>query len=295
MRSEQEIMDLILNIAKADDRIRAVLLVGSRADPNAPKDQYQDFDVTYYVHNIKPFYNSPDWITAQFGKPLIMQMPEIMRDPEGDGHFTYLILFPDGHRIDLSFEFRPYVDEGEPAVTLLDKDNGNGFLPPLAPPSDANWHIKPPNELYFTSCCNNFWWCLNNVAKGIARDELPYVMHMLNDIVRTELHDMINWWIGARHGFARSTGKDGKYFKRYLPPDHYQQYAATYPDSDYEHIWQAVDKMGDLFHQLALDVAFHFGFSYCQAEEEGMRVYLKMVREGELNLADPDSDKKLLP
>jgi aminoglycoside 6-adenylyltransferase len=31
-------MDVILGVAQADERIRAVLLVGSRANPNVPKD-----------------------------------------------------------------------------------------------------------------------------------------------------------------------------------------------------------------------------------------------------------------
>jgi len=33
LRTEQEVMDLLLDVAKADERIRAVLLVGSRANP----------------------------------------------------------------------------------------------------------------------------------------------------------------------------------------------------------------------------------------------------------------------
>ena len=37
MRTEQEVMDLILDVARADERIRAVLLVGSRANPAIPK------------------------------------------------------------------------------------------------------------------------------------------------------------------------------------------------------------------------------------------------------------------
>lgn len=41
LRTEQEIMDLILSVAKSDERIRAVLLVGSRANPAIPKDSYQ--------------------------------------------------------------------------------------------------------------------------------------------------------------------------------------------------------------------------------------------------------------
>jgi len=281
MRTEQEMMDLIFSVARADERIRAVLLVGSRANPAVPKDDYQDYDVTYFVTDIAPFYNNPAWVEEKFGKPLIMQMPEAMRWPDGCGHFVYLMIFPDGNRIDLSFEFTRYIDDGEPADVLLDKDNGSGFLPILPAQSDKHWHIKPPSPFFFYSCCNNFWWCLNNVAKGIARDELPYVMHMLNEVVRAELHYMIEWYIGTQHGFNLSTGKNGKYFKRNLPSELYAQYAATYSGSGYTDIWASIDAMCDLFHTLAVTVAAHFGFTYRQNEEAGIREYLRMVREDE--------------
>lgn len=279
MRTEQEVMDLILSVAKDDERIRAVLLVGPRANPAVPKDIYQDYDIIYFVEDIAPYYNNPAWVEERFGKLLIMQMPEAMRNPIGDGNFNYMMIYPDGVRIDLSFVFKKYIDNGEPAVVLLDKDDGKGFIPPLPAPSDKHWHIKPPSPLIFYSCCNNFWWCLNNVAKGIARDELPYVMYMLNDVVRSELHDMINYYIGVRHGFNLTTGKNGKYFKKYLPPELYTQYAATYSGSNYDDIWAAIDTMCDLFHTLAIAVAEHFGFSYRQDEEDGIRECLRMVKE----------------
>lgn len=271
-------MELIISVAEGDERIRAVLLSGSRANPAVPKDFYQDYDITYFVEDITPFYNNPAWVEARFGKPLIMQMPEAMRYPTGDGHFAYLMIFPDGNRIDLTFEFRKYIDHGEPAVVLLDKDNGNGFLPALPAPSDKYWHIQPPSPLFFYSCCNNFWWCLNNVAKGIARDELPYVMYMLN-VVRSELHDMIRYYIGTLYGFGLSAGKEDKYFKKYLPPELYAQYAATYSGSDYPEIWASVDTMCDLFHTLATAVAVYFDFTYRQNEEDGIREYLRMVKD----------------
>lgn len=282
MRTEQEVMDLILSVAKADERIRAVLLSGSRANPAVPKDIYQDYDITYFVTDIAPFYNNPSWVKEHFGKPLIMQMPETMRYPAGDGTFNYMMIYPDGIRIDLTFDYRKYKDNGEPAVILLDKDNGRGFLPVRLVVDDNYWSIKPPDALFFYSCCNNFWWCLNNVAKGIARDELPYVMHMLNCVVRSELHDMINYYIGVHYGFSISTGKEGKYYKKYLSPEIYAQYKATYPGSDYADIWKAVDTMCDLFHALAVEVAAYFGFTYRQDEEDGMREYLRMVKEQSL-------------
>lgn len=282
MRSEQEMMDLILGAARADERIRTVLLVGSRANPAVPKDKHQDFDITYFVTDMQPFYNNPVWVVEQFGEPLIMQMPQAMRYPDPGVHFNYMMIYPDGNRLDLTFDvdFARNVAGGEPAIVLLDKDNGRGMVPPLPPPSDAKWHIQPPSPLFYYSCCNNFWWCLNNVAKGIARDELAYVMHMLNDEVRTELHCMLDWTIGIRHEFRISAGKDGKYYRKLLPPELYAQYAATYSGSEPAAIWAAVDAMCDLFHTLAVGVAQAFGFSYRQDEEDGMRTYLRMVRNG---------------
>ena len=47
MRSEEEMMHLILQVAKDDERVRAVYLNGSRTNPNAPKDCFQDYDVVY--------------------------------------------------------------------------------------------------------------------------------------------------------------------------------------------------------------------------------------------------------
>ena len=45
MRTPQEMLNLILTTAQEDDRIRAVILNGSRADPNALPDRFQDFDI----------------------------------------------------------------------------------------------------------------------------------------------------------------------------------------------------------------------------------------------------------
>jgi len=277
MRNEKEILDLLLKAAQEDDLIRAVQLAGSRANPAVQADRYRDYDVTYFVTDIKPFHNRPDWVIEKLGRPLIMQMPEAMRYPHGDGNFNYLIIFPDGVRIDLSFVFTKYIDNGEPVVTLLDKDNNSGFIsgPPCR--TDKIWHIKPPSQLFYYSCCNNFWWCLNNTAKGIARDELPYVMDMLETVIRQELNDMINWHIGIRHGFSLSAGKSGKYFKKYLDAGLYERYAKTYSSADYKNIRESIYVMAGLFHDLALTVADHFGFKYRQEEEDAMRLYIQMV------------------
>ena len=270
-------MDKILTVAKSDTRIRAVSMEGSRANASSPVDIYMDYDISYYVADIEPFYNNPLWVIEKFGEPLIMQMPQAMRCPDEGRHFNYMMIYPDSSRLDLTFKPEKHVDDGEPYVILLDKDDGAGFVPTFSRTTDEAFHIKPPTALEYYSCCNNFWWCLNNVAKGIARDELSYVMFMLNSIVREELHFMMSWHIGVKHGFDLSVGKEGKYFKLYMDAEHYERYKVTYSCADYEHIWASVNEMCDLFHDLAIKVGLAFGFTYRQYEEDGIRQYFKII------------------
>lgn len=89
------------------------------------------------------------------------------------------MLFTDGNRIDLHIETKDSMLEGYVAdkltIPLLDKDS---CLPPIPAPTDIDYWVNKPTDPHFLGCCNEFWWCLQNVAKGIWRDELPYAKQM---------------------------------------------------------------------------------------------------------------------
>lgn len=278
MRTESEMFAIILETANKDPRIRAVYMNGSRTNVNAPKDVYQDYDIVYVVTDLQTFVEDNNWIDV-FGKRFILQMPEAMRNPSGDGHFNWMMLFTDGNRLDLTLipiQKLDLIGNDSLSIALLDKD---GILPQFPEASDKDYYIKPPSELYFMSCCNNFWWCLQNVAKGIARDEIPYAMMMYHNIVREELHDMIAWYIGTNTDFLVSAGKMGKYFKRYLPEETYKQYLLTYSDCNPDSMWKAIQTACDMFALLAISVAEYFHYHYNKQEEDNMRTYLNNVKK----------------
>lgn len=278
MRSEKEMMNLILSTAAQDERIRAVLLNGSRANPNAPRDIFQDYDVIFIVRELQSFIEGHGY-PAVFGTPLIVQMPETMRDPMGDGRFTYLTLYDDGSRIDLQIfpvdRWETIWRRESQTIALLDKD---GILPLFPPASDEDYYIKRPTENDFFSCCNNFWWCVQNVAKGIWRGELPFAMEEYHGVVRAELNCMVCWAIGMRNEFAVSAGKHGKYFKNFLNEEEYRRYAATYSGGADEDFWEALFQACGLFEDLSRQVAKRFSYPYCQADADNMKAYLRHVR-----------------
>src|SRR5690625_2844184 len=129
MRSEREMMKLILDFAERDERIRLVTLEGSRANKNIPKDSFQDYDVSYFVTDMNSFIESDDWLDV-FGRRIFMQKPEAMElfPPELGNWFSYLMLFEDKNRIDLTLipvqEVDEYFKKSDGLVdVLLDKDS----------------------------------------------------------------------------------------------------------------------------------------------------------------------------
>lgn len=281
MRSEKEMLGLILGFAEEDERIRAVMMNGSRVNPNSPRDIFQDYDIVYFVTDVGAFVSDRDWI-RRFGELMVMQTPDEMGTPDPDpadrGSFGFLMQFMDGNRIDLTFypvERMDRLERDSLSVQLLDKD---GILEPLTTPSDSDYITKPPSAKQFADCCNEFWWVSTYIAKGLWRSELPYAKYMFEHPVRDMLILMIQWHIGVRTGFSVAPGKAGKYFETYLEPELWEQFVQTYPDAEYEHIWQALLVMGDLFRKLAIGVAEHFGYDYPHDDDRRVFAHLKHIR-----------------
>lgn len=109
MRSEAEIYALLLETARADDRVLAVYMNGSRTNPHAPKDIFQDYDVVYVVRETRAFIEDRGWI-LRFGNILYMQYPDEFPDDPSDkeNHYGWLMQFGDGVRIDLTVQALPY-------------------------------------------------------------------------------------------------------------------------------------------------------------------------------------------
>ncbi len=281
MRSEQEMMDLILRVAGEDDRVRAVVLNGSRANPRARKDRFQDYDIVYYVTDVDSYISDPAWIDV-FGERIILQTPDAMSlsPSEWEGTFAYLMLFTDGNRIDLTLN--PVADiprtiyDDKLTVVLLDKD---GRLPELPPPSDEDYRVRPPSRENFADCCNEFWWVSTYVAKGLWRREFLYAREHLDHYVREMLLMMLEWQVGTQTGFTVSAGKCSKDLERYLAPESWQALLATYAGASYAETWEALFAACDLFRRSALAVSEHFGYPYPHEDDRRVMAYLRQVRE----------------
>jgi aminoglycoside 6-adenylyltransferase len=283
MRNESEIFDLILSIARNDERIRAVYMNGSRTNPNVPKDIFQDYDIVYVVTETASFIKDEQWVNV-FGDLIMVQEPDkldkgIGIEKDFKRSYAYLMLFKDGTRIDLQIKtkesmYERYLRE-KLTVPLFDKDF---CLPDIPSPSDIDYHIVRPTVGQYHSCTNNFWWCLQNVAKGMWRDHLPYAKLMFHRTTRGSLDQMVSWWIGAQYDYKVSVGTMNKYFKRYLPQSYWDMYEKTYSNSDYNNMWESIFVTCELFRTLGREVGGKFNFTYPEEDDHNMIEYIRHIR-----------------
>ena len=279
MRSEQEMLNLILSTAEHDERIRAVIMNGSRVNPNMQRDIFQDYDIVYIVSDVAPFRNNHDWI-QRFGDMVIYQMPEAMGNPPpmGDGHFAYLMQFMDGNRIDLTlFPLAKLPDMQRDSLSrlLLDKD---GIITPFPDANDSDYLPRPPSAQDFADCCNEFWWVATYVAKGLWRQQLSYAKCMQEQPVRDQLLLMLTWYVGQHTEYGMNLGMCAKKLKHYLEPELWFLFEQTYADADEEHSWNALFMACDLFRIVASKLAIQCGFSYPVQDDMRVSAHLRRVR-----------------
>ncbi|WP_152401864.1 aminoglycoside 6-adenylyltransferase [Paenibacillus cellulositrophicus] len=270
MRSEQEMMKLLLDYAKHDERIRLVTLEGSRTNTNIPPDAFQDYDISYFVTEMDSFKEHDGWLDF-LGKRIMMQKPEDMElfPPELGNWFSYLIHLEDGNKVDLTLipfnEVENYFSQSDGLVeVLLDKD---AVITNEVIADDRQYWIKKPTAREFDDCCNEFWMVSTYVVKGLARKEILFAIDHLNEIARPNLLRMMAWQIGSEHGFTFSVGKNYKFIDRYLPVEDWETLLSTYAENGYEYMWKSLFTCYELFRKYSKAVSNRFGYPYPDYDE----------------------------
>ena len=151
MRAETEMLDLILQTAKTL-QVKAVAMSGSRTNQNAPKDEFQDYDVVYVVDDFDNLMSDLSWLDY-FGKRIIEQ--EVVLDHRR----LYLMLFEDGNRIDLTLCPKEHIKEwvdSEAGFTVL--EDPEHLFEPYSQNLERYW-TSPASAIDFEKPAMNFGGC----------------------------------------------------------------------------------------------------------------------------------------
>ena len=264
MRTETEMFDVILQTAKVL-QVNAVAMSGSRTNPKAPKDEFQDYDVVYIVENLEELISDLSWLD-QFGYRLIEQHNVL------GNRRLHLMLFEDGNRIDLTLCPKEYIQkwvDSEANFEVIKDDKG--LFEAYQPNSKRYW-TAPPTEEEFAASCNEFWWVSAYVVKAIRRNQLIYATDHLYGICQQELLKVFAWQVTSDRG-AVDIGKNYKYLFHYLPAEKEKEFSALLNLSSIEKVSQSLFATMNVFDREAQSLAKKMGFAYDQEEAEKMIAY----------------------
>ena len=264
MRTESEILNLILHTAKVL-QVEAVAMSGSRTNPKAPKDEFQDYDVVYVVDDLDNLTSNLTWLD-QFGTRIIEQHNIL------GNRRLYLMLFEDDNRIDLALCPKEYIKEwveSEADFTVL--EDPKGLFAPYSPNPQRYW-TSPASQIDFEKACNEFWWVSAYVVKGIRRCHLIYATDHLYGICQQELLKVLAWQVAADKRTI-DIGKNYKYLFNYLPTEKEKEFSNLLDFSSLDKITQSLFATMQHFHQEAQSLANKMGFDYDKEVAEQMIQY----------------------
>ncbi len=284
-KRDQKLHDII-NWAKENEEVRALLLTSSLVNPLALVDEFSDLDIEIIFEDNASYVHNSVWLNL-FGTPIAV-LEEDDSCFEGK-HAMKMVLYEDHVKVDFKlFSKIQFVAETQLEQlpedwdigyqVLLDKDD---ITPSLKKPSYQVSIIKKPVIEEFQRILNDFWWDTTYVAKCLARGDLFYAKFMSEDNIRTAyLVPLIEWYIASQHQWSITTNKHGRLFKKYLSDKEWQMVEATFSGNDMEENWNALFAMADLVNKMGTLLSEKLETSYPIELELKIRTYLRQVRAG---------------
>ncbi|MFB9768850.1 aminoglycoside 6-adenylyltransferase [Lactiplantibacillus modestisalitolerans] len=222
----------LMEYGRAQSWVRAIGTEGSRNDPQARSDAWQDIDMTYFTTDVTQF-DFEDWCQT-FGKPLMCQhlVGQNLFNSEGHQWDVHLVQLGGLARIDLKIApisvMRTYL-----AADSLNTINWsrNSVALTRQPDNHTHW-VGTPDQAQFDAALNEFYWCAGNVVKCLARRQVMAANEINNRNVRPELLRLLAWNAAIPLKGRFDPGSEYRYLGARLPRVIQRQIMATYQQGD---------------------------------------------------------------
>lgn len=281
---EADVIARIVDWARAEVAIRAVVLNGSRANPRAALDVLSDYDIALFVGDAGWLAGGEHW-TGGFGMPLLRVED---REPlHGIDTLNSMVLYDEGAKIDYSVwpvalaariretgKLPPDLDLGYRG--LLDKD---GLTANWPPPTHTAYAPTKPSAQEYQALIEEFWFVATYVAKYLWREELLTAKVILDyELKYLLLRKLLDWRIAIDRQWAVASGFFARGLQRYLDDATWVRLAATYVGLGREENWAALFATLDLCRDVARDAGHHLGYEYPRGLDEKMTAYLRQIQ-----------------
>ena len=275
----QELTKRFLVWAEAQQDIRGLLIVGSRARAKFPADALSDLDLVVITTDPNRYLNETGWF-EDLGLVLVTFIEETAVGQQLERR----VLYRGGHDVDFSIfpasAFRKLIEGGFPLQiqdvfrrgfrVLIDKDKVLEKLP--VPPERTP---SPPTAQEFNQDVNNFLYHTVWTAKKLRRGELWVAKSCCDGHMKRLLLRMMEWHARTVHGWSYDTWFEGRFLEKWAEPEILAELAKTFAHYDKSDIKNALLESVELHRHLSTDVGISLGY---QVPASNYSETLRLVR-----------------
>ena len=269
----------VLDWARRQDGLGAVILTGSRARESAALDAASDYDVEVFIAEPERYGSSSAWLEEI--SPVWVSLP-----PSGDGEedggrrVTRQAFFAGGLKAD--FKIRPTEALAALAEGGLDDlyERGyvvladpSGLASRLPAPSGRSPRLRPPTDADLLDVCSEFWFEAAHIPAYLARGEL-WVVKFRDGTMKRMLLRLIEWDALARLGPEADVWHFGIHMREWAAPDVWDELHHCYGRFDAEDSFAAFQATLSLFSKLSRRVAASFGLDHPTSIEDAIRPHV---------------------
>lgn len=276
-------LDKVIDWAKRETAIRAVVITGSHGRADDSIDEYSDLDAQIITDDIKRYTDDDRWLDA-LGEVWI-------RFPLYEDVPYRLVWFAGGFKVDFQFvqldQVRTMIDTGvltdeyqRGYHVALDKDALFSSLPPsprkFPPPA-------PPSAEEVKATINEFWFEAIHVAQFIRRREF-WVVKFRDWTMKEDLLRLLEWHARATGSADVNTWLLGKRIMLWADEAAADAIKQIWTSWDAADLWGGLLVQMALFRRLSLELSAALGFDYSEAKFRDIECYIRQLYK-----ADPEA------
>ena len=277
MNRANDLLSNIVRWAKVEESVRAVVLVGSRAESRRT-DGLADFDIRIFTQDYEPYIQDDQWL-SRFGKVWLF-IPE-QYDEAGEMVPTRLVIYEDGIKVDFAFYRMALLLKmrwTRAYRVLLDKEDVSAQIKNALPDE-----TRLPTEEEYASVCKEFWFEAYHLAKYLNRDEL-WLVKFRDWSAKTFLLRMIEWNEQGRHNWNYQTYWMGTKMHEWMSNDICEKLHHTFAHFDRKDSWEALVKTIELFRTVAYQLGARMNFTYPKDVDENITGFILQLQKSSHSL-----------
>ena len=275
--SQHPMLDAVVNWARREEAIRAVVITGSLARADGSADDYSDLDAQIITTDSRRFTSDDSWLDT-LGEVWI-------RFPLGEPAPFRLVWFAGGIKVDFQFthvdsirrlaQSDQLTDEYQRGYSVaLDKD---GLYQDLPPSPRVFPQPAPPSADEVLATINEFWFEAIHVAQFIRRREF-WVVKFRDWTMKENLLRLLEWHARATGPANVNTWLLGKRILDWTDGETADAIQQIWSRWDADELWHGLLIQLELFLRLSVNLCRVMGLDYDDRTHQAIENYIRDLR-----------------